>query len=68
VRKRAHAGITGGHHGRPTRAEEIETGLRCECGVMVDVHPPLAKPLPWAHGRPCDRPATLRPSIWTLSR
>lgn len=29
-------------------------GDRCECGQWADGrHPPLPKPLPWAHGRPC---------------
>lgn len=28
---------------------------RCECGVRLDVHPPLPRPLPWSHGRPCGR-------------
>jgi hypothetical protein len=28
----------------------------CECGVALRVHPPLPRPLPWGHGRPCDRP------------
>jgi len=30
--------------------------IRCECGVSLAVHPPLPRPLPWSHGRPCSRP------------
>ena len=29
----------------------------CECGVPLDVHPPLPMPKPWDHGRPCGRKA-----------
>jgi hypothetical protein len=32
-----------------------EAAGRCECGVPLEGHPPLPKPLPWAHGRPCGR-------------
>lgn len=44
--------------GRPSRATilaEIDAGERCECGILVDRHPPLPAPLPWEHGRPCGR-------------
>lgn len=35
---------------------ELEAAGVCECGREVArCHPP--KPLPWGHGRPCDRPA-----------
>jgi hypothetical protein len=36
-------------------ADEIEAGIRCECGVLVEGHPPLSAPRPWGHGRPCSR-------------
>jgi hypothetical protein len=65
-----HPGIRGGagsgRRGRPTKAEEIEAGIRCECGVHLDRHPPLPNPGPlrsWKASRPDDGP-----TIYTLSR
>lgn len=67
-----HPGIRGGlgsgRRGRPSRAEEIEAEIRCECGQLVEGHPPLAKPKPIGHGRPCTREPADGLSIWTLSR
>jgi hypothetical protein len=67
-----HPGIRGGHgsgrRGRPSRAEEIEAGVRCECGILVDRHPPLAPPLPWGHGRPCARDLTNVPGFGMSTR
>jgi len=36
--------------------EPTDPDERCDCGVLLAVHPPLPKPLPWEHGRPCSRP------------
>jgi hypothetical protein len=62
-----HPGIRGpGRRGRPSKAEEIEAGIRCECGVLIDRHPPLPDPGPlrsWKASRPDDGP-----TIYTLSR
>jgi hypothetical protein len=70
LRSGVHPGIRGGsgsgRRGRPSRAEEIEAGVRCECGTLVDRHPPLPRPLPWNHGRPCSREPKV--SMWTLTR
>jgi hypothetical protein len=52
-----HRGIRNGRTGRPTREEEIEAGIRCECGQMVDGHTPIPKPGPlssWKASRPTD--------------
>lgn len=38
---------------------EYERGIRCECGQLVDGHPPLPPALPLDHGRPCSRPIVL---------
>jgi hypothetical protein len=68
-----HPGIRGGRgsgrRGRPSRSEEIEAGIRCECGQLIATHPPLPKPKPlrsWMAQRNL-RDLDL-PSIWTLSR
>lgn len=37
--------------------EELDEAGLCECGAWLDEHPPLPKPLPWQHGRPCARAA-----------
>jgi hypothetical protein len=47
------------------RAAELDPTL-CECGRKLDGHPPLGKPTPWEHGRPCGKAVEV--SIWTLSR
>ncbi len=50
-----HPGIRNGRPGRPTREEEIEAGIRCECGVLVDKHPDIPKPGPltsWKASKP----------------
>ena len=35
--------------------ELAEAEGRCECGIALDIHPPLTAPRPWSHGRPCAR-------------
>ena len=51
---------------RATIDELRALGLReswptvCECGVPLDVHPPLPKPLDWSHGRPCAAESSTR--------
>jgi hypothetical protein len=48
---------------RILRAIDLE-GPTCECGVAIAVHPPLPKPLPWGHGRPCSRTSLDRGHGW----
>ena len=45
------------------RAIDLE-GPVCECGVLIRIHPPLAKPLPWGYGRPCSRTSLDRGHGW----
>lgn len=35
--------------------EELEAAGIDDCGLPLEGHPPLPRPKPWHHGRPCDR-------------
>lgn len=44
--------------------EELEAAGLCDCGGPLKGHPPLAKPLPLSHGRPCSWSALDRGRGW----
>lgn len=44
--------------------EELDALGLCECGVALDVHPPLPKPKEWPEGRPCAKGALERGHGW----
>lgn len=43
--------------------ELLEAGF-CDCGRVLEGHPPLDPPKPWSHGRPCARSAFDRGRGW----
>jgi hypothetical protein len=36
----------------------------CDCGQPLEGHPPLPRPLPWGHGRPCSKTVLERGRGW----
>jgi hypothetical protein len=36
----------------------------CDCGAPLADHPPLPRPLPWEHGRPCAKTSLDRGHGW----
>jgi hypothetical protein len=63
VAARATLRAAGRRKARILRAIDLD-GPVCECGLAIAGHPPLPKPLPWAHGRPCSRTLLDRGHGW----